>query len=201
MSALSGQLAADLAATTWLEWLAVVTGVIYVVLIARQRRGGWISGGISSSLYVYIAWHARLPLQAGLQLFYVLMAVYGWYSWTRAAGVAAPRVSSWPLRRHLFSVAAILIAGLLVARTLAVESNSAWPRLDSLTTVASLLATWLVVRSVLENWLYWIAVDAISAYMFYLQGHPLTAMLFLTFLSVAIAGYFSWRRQYRALQR
>jgi nicotinamide mononucleotide transporter len=200
MSSLPGQLAADLAATSWLEWLAVVTGIVYVVLIARQRRGGWISGGVSSALYVYIAADSRLPLQAGLQLYYVLMAVYGWYSWTRDSGSDAPRIVSWPLQRHVLGVIVIVAGGLLAARLLAVESNSAWPRLDSLTTVTSLLATWLVIRSVLENWLYWIAADAVSAFMFYIQGHALTAFLFLTYLVVAVLGYFAWLRRHRALK-
>jgi nicotinamide mononucleotide transporter len=200
MKSVSAQLAADLAATSWLEWLAFVTGVVYVVLIAQQRRGGWISGGISSALYVYIAWQAKLPLQAGLQLFYVLMAVYGWYSWTRQAGSDAPRIVSWPLRWHLLSVGAIGVVGLAAARSLAVGSSSAWPLLDSLTTVAGLLATWLVIRSVLENWLYWIAADIVSAFMFYQQGHALTAILFLTYLVVAVLGYFTWHRRYHALR-
>lgn len=197
MNAMSAQLAADIAATSWLEWLAVISGIAYVVLIARQRRTGWICGGLSSTIYIYIAWQSRLPLQAALQLFYVLMAVYGWHTWSQAAGGEAPRIARWPLRWHLLGLALVILAGLLAARTLALESASAWPRLDALTTCTSLLATWLVVRSVLENWLYWIAADAVSAYMFYMQDHTLTAMLFFTYLVIAVIGYGSWRHQLR----
>jgi nicotinamide mononucleotide transporter len=200
MKSLPAQLVADLAATSWLEWVAVLTGIVYVVLIARQRRGGWISGGISSALYVYIAWQAALPLQAGLQLFYVLMAFYGWFTWTRAAGAAAPEVVSWPSHRHLLASVALVATGLLAARWFAVDLDSAWPRLDALTTVAGLLATWLVISSVLENWLYWIAADVVSAFMFYTQGHALTALLFVIYFAVSVLGYLSWRQKYLARQ-
>jgi nicotinamide mononucleotide transporter len=198
MNALVAQFAVDLAATSWLEWLAVLAGIAYVVLIARQQRGGWISGGLSSAIYIYIAWQARLPLQAGLQLFYVVMAVYGWHTWSQAADGGPPRIARWPLRWHLVGLVMVIVAALLAAHALALESASAWPRLDALTTCTSLLATWLVVRSVLENWLYWIAADAVSACMFYLQGHSLTAMLFLAYLIIAVIGYVSWRRKLRA---
>jgi nicotinamide mononucleotide transporter len=198
---LPAQFAADMAATSRLEWLAVVAGVFYVVLIARQRRLGWICGGVSSALYVYIAWQAQLPLQAGLQLFYVLMAVYGWVTWTRAAGGEAPAIMSWPLRRHLLAIGVVVAVSLLAANWLATSAGSAWPRLDSLTTVTSVLATWMVIRSVLENWLYWIATDAVSAFMFHTQGHPLTAILFATYLTVAVVGFLTWRRSYRTRRR
>jgi nicotinamide mononucleotide transporter len=198
MSAAAAQLLAELRAAAWFEWLAVVAGIAYVVLIARQRRSGWIAGGISSVLYVYVSWQAQLPLQSGLQAFYVLMAVHGWYSWTRAAGAAAPPIASHSLRWHLLALAVIVLIALLAAQPLAVESNSAWPRLDSLTTVTSVLATWLVIRCILENWLYWIAVDAVSACMFYLQGHALTAVLFTTYFVVAVVGYITWRQRYQA---
>jgi nicotinamide mononucleotide transporter len=194
------QLAAALAASDWLERLAVLTGLIYVILIARRQRLGWLVGGFSSVIYVYISWQAHLPLQAALQVFYVATAVYGWYKWSAAGTSGQPRVCRWGLTRHLLSLGAIFALGLLAARTLAAETHSAWPLLDSLTTVTCLLASWLVVHAILENWLYWIAADAVSAFMFYVQGNALTAALFTIYLIVAAIGYITWLRIYRKQQ-
>lgn len=180
------------------ELLAVVTGLVYVLLVMRQRRFGWVFGGISSALYVFISWAAHLPLQAALQLFYVAMSVYGWLRWRREELTGQARIASWSWQRHGMLLLAAGGVALLLARPLAEASGSAWPWLDSLNTTASLLATWLVARMVLENWLYWLVIDASSVFLFYMQGNQATACLFLFYMAVAGAGYYSWRKLYRA---
>jgi nicotinamide mononucleotide transporter len=192
------QIWADLLATSFLEVVAVVTGIAYILLIVRRNRLGWIVGAASSCIYVWLAAQARLPMQSGLQAYYVVMAVYGWFSWTRNQRVQGGRIFHWGWKRHVLAIAVIGIAGVLSARWLAAETHAAWPLLDSLTTGISLLATWLVARSVLENWLYWIVADAVMIFLFTQQGHPFTAGLFAVYLVIATQGYRTWLRQYRA---
>ena len=88
-----------LALTSPPEALAVLLGVVYVLLILKRNRLGWIAGGLSSSIYVYLAAHARLPMQSLLQAYYVVMSFYGWYNWTRASQSEQPRITRWPLRQ------------------------------------------------------------------------------------------------------
>jgi nicotinamide mononucleotide transporter len=195
-----GQLAAELRATTLMEAVAAVLGIIYVLLILRRRRAGWIAGAASSLIYVFLSFAARLPMQALLQAWYVAMGVYGWYSWKRNAEQEGGRIRSWPAARHLLPIAAIVVVSGLTARFLAAGTQAAWPWADSLTTWFSLYATWLVARMQLENWLYWIAIDLLTVFLFAAQGHPLTAGLYLAYLGFAAAGFVSWRRQYRAQQ-
>jgi nicotinamide mononucleotide transporter len=189
------------AQTSPLEDLAVVLGVVYVLLILKRKRLGWIAGGLSSSIYVYLAAHAQLPMQSVLQAYYVVMSFYGWYSWTRAAHNDAPRVRRWPARYHLTALAAIVLLSLISAHWLELETHAAWPYLDSFTTWTSLLATWMVARMKLENWLYWISADAITSYLFAAQGHPVSAGLFLTYLTIAVIGFREWLHQYRQQPR
>jgi nicotinamide mononucleotide transporter len=186
-----------LALTSPLEAVAVLLGVVYVLLILKRRRLGWIAGGLSSSIYVYLAARAHLPMQSVLQAYYVVMSFYGWYSWTRAARNDAVRVTRWPARYHLAALAAIVLLSLITAHWLALETHAAWPYLDSFTTWISLLATWMVARMKLENWLYWITADAIMAYLFAAQGYPVTTGLFLTYLTIAVIGFREWLHQYR----
>ena len=183
-----------------LEAVGVVTGLVYVLLILRRNRWGWVAGGISSTCYVVIAAHARLPMQSVLQAYYVFMAVYGWISWTRNAEEQGGRIFRWPLRRHLLAIALILSVSVLSAQLLAAETRAAWPLLDSLTTWTSFLATWLVARSVLENWCYWIAADLIMVFLFLRQGYVPTAGLFTSYIIVAMFGFRAWLQRYRQQQ-
>jgi nicotinamide mononucleotide transporter len=197
-AAMLQQLWRDLLATSPAELVAAALGVVYVVLIARRRRIGWIAGGISSLFYVWLSAAARLPMQSVLQVYYVAMAGYGWWSWTRNQEQEQGRITSWPWPRHALAALGIVVLSLACARWLAGQFDAAWPLLDSLTTIGSLVATWLVVRSVLENWLYWIALDAVTIFLFARQGHPVTAALYGSFLLIAVSGYLQWRRQWQA---
>ena len=179
------------------EALAVVSGLVYVLLILRRNRWGWVAGALSSCIYVAISARARLPMQSLLQGYYVVMAVYGWFSWKRNAEQEGGRLYRWPLRRHLTVWLLLLTISALSAQFLARETQAAWPLLDSLTTWTSLLATWMLARSVLENWLYWIFADVIMVCLFVRQGYPYTAGLFGAYTVVSVLGLRSWLARYR----
>jgi nicotinamide mononucleotide transporter len=179
------------------EAFAVVTGLIYVVLIMRRNRWGFVAGALSSSVYVVISARARLPMQSLLQAYYVIMAGYGWYSWKRNAEQEEGRIYRWTLRRHLWTILVLLAVSALSAQLLARETRAAWPLLDSFTTWTSLLATWMLTRSVLENWLYWIGADLIMVCLFFQQGYPYTAGLFFAYTIVSVLALRAWLRRYR----
>ena len=180
------------------EAVSVVTGLLYCILAVRRTRWCWVAGGISSGILVVLAWHAKLPMQACLQAYYVGMAVYGFWHWSQDEG-AAKAVTTWPLRAHLISWGAIVALSVLTSRYLASETQAAWPLLDSLTTWGSLLATWLTAQVKLENWLYWIVFDAISVFLFVAQGLMFVALLMLLYLVIASIGFVSWSRSRRAV--
>jgi nicotinamide mononucleotide transporter len=188
----------DVRATTTIELVAVVTGIVYVILILRRDRRGWVAGAVSSLIYVWLAATARLPMQSVLQAYYVVMAAYGWWSWTRNRDQEGGRIHSWSWMRHAVALLVVVIASVASARLLASETRAAWPLLDSFTTMISLLATWMVARSVLQNWLYWIVADAVMTFLFLQQGHPFTALLFMFYLIVAALGFRKWRQLYHA---
>ncbi len=104
---------------------------------------------------IYLSLDKRLPMQAALQIYYVVISAYGWWHWTReeeAQGTLA--VTTWPIRWHLAACVAVVLISALNARWLVAHTQAAWPFLDSLTTWGSLYATWLQARVKLENWLY-----------------------------------------------
>jgi nicotinamide mononucleotide transporter len=182
-----------------LEVLSLITGVGYAVLAARRNRLCWITGAVSSACAA-VAYGARgLPMQSGLQVFFVGMALYGWLSWTRSAATGELPVGLWPLPFHIGAALLITLLSLGSATLLVANTDAAaWPRLDSLTTGFSLLATWLAARGRLENWLYWIVIDVILVFLSYKQGSMPMALLNLLFIAIAIGGFIAWRRRFQA---
>jgi nicotinamide mononucleotide transporter len=185
---------AGLLATSPLEVLAVLSGLVYVVLAVPRSRWCWVAGGLSSLIYVWLSARARLPMQSLLQAWYVGVAVYGFLRWSREV---TTRVSLLSWRGHVAGIAASLLTAAAIARFLAGETQAASPYMDASTTVLSLFASWLTARAKLENWLYWIVVDAVLAWLYAAQGLVFTGFLFLVYGLVAVAGFIEWFKTYR----
>jgi nicotinamide mononucleotide transporter len=177
--------------------LALATGVAYAVLAARRNRLCWIAGAVSSVCAAVLAGLNKLPMQAGLQVFYVAMSVYGWWSWKRSVSEGELVVGVWPLGRHLGAALVLAALSLLSAYWLRPAQVAAWPLLDSLTTWFSLLATWLAARARIENWLYWVVINAVMVFLFYAQEVWGMALLSVFLMVIAIGGFTGWRRRLR----
>ncbi len=198
-----------LAAMSWLELLAVLLGLAYVILAAQENIWCWPAALLSTSMYVYLCLEASLFAETGLQLFYVVMAIVGWWSWrrnsrpTRTAETAAEAnaaslpIIRWPGRTHLLVLAANTAGTLLLGWLLQAYTGAANPYLDAFTTVFSLFTTWMVTQKVLENWLYWVVIDAASIFLYASRDLYLTALLFIIYTIIAVAGYFEWLNRYK----
>jgi nicotinamide mononucleotide transporter len=186
-----------LRATSAAEGVSVVFGLVYAILAVKRTRWCWVAGGISSGILVALAWNAKLPMQAVLQLYYVGMAGYGFWHWSRDDGKAKQSVTTWPLRAHLIAAVAIVALSWISSRYLATSTQAAWPFLDSLTMWGSLLATWLTAQVKLENWLYWITFDAIAIFLFVKQELMFVALLFAAYLVISAVGFVTWLKSRR----
>lgn len=177
-----------------IEVVAVVLAVAYVVLAVRQIIWCWPCAIVSTALFFWIFFDRALYQQALLQLFYVGMGIYGWRQW-RGGGKQGTqlRISTWGARRHAAAIALVLtltaITGWLEAR----YASTSMPYLDAFTTWGSVVATWMMARKVLENWLYWFIVDSLMVVLTIRAGLPATAVLFVIYVAMAIVGFLSWR--------
>ena len=183
--------AALFAGGSLLEACGAAFGLVYVILAVRESRWCWLYAFASTALYFGVFAQARLYMQAGLQLYFLAVAAYGWVAWKGDKG-NRPVV----LGRQGTNVAAL--AGLWVlaegsARLLAVETHSAAPLLDALSTWASVYATGLQARKYRENWLWWIVIDLLIAGLCLRQGLYLTTLLYGVFVGLAVLGWRSWR--------
>jgi nicotinamide mononucleotide transporter len=181
------------AAMPVLEWAAVALALAYLLLAVRQNPWCWACAVASSLIYLLLFVRGGLVMQAALQVFYIGMAVYGWRAWRGGAAGAALRVSRWGVGRHVLGIG-LVVAATLVNGWIIGDSTTAWvPYVDAFVAWASVLATWLVARKVLENWLYWIVVDSAAVALYWSQGFHPTAVLFVLYVVIAVRGYFAWR--------
>ena len=184
--------------TSALEWIAVCSSIIYVILAARKLIYCWLFAFISSALYVYICLSANLYLESVLQLFYVVMAVVGFLLWNKSE---SEEIIKWPAKYHVINLSLSTLTVLLFGYLFSVYTDQANPYVDASTTVFSLVATFMVTKKVLENWIYWIIIDAVSVYLYFSRDLHLTAVLFVIFTVLAIVGYVSWNKTMKSAQQ
>jgi nicotinamide mononucleotide transporter len=185
-------------ATSPSEAASVALALVYSVLAIKRNRWCWVAGGLGAAITIYLSLDARLPMQAALQVYYVLISVYGWWHWTREEEVRGTLlITTLPLAWHVVASVAVVLVSALTAQWLASHTHAAWPFLDSLTTWGSLYATWLEARVKLENWLYWLFLDSVLGFLFAAQGLYLLALLSVVYLGVSVIGFVKWLKTYR----
>jgi len=180
-----------------LEPLAVVLAIAYLLLAAREHLACWFCAFVSSAIYAVIFWDVSLLMESLLNVFYVVMAVVGWYEWRYGGkGHEGLNIRSLHPWQHGLIVLVLLVAAAGNGWFMANYTTAAWPYLDAFTTWASVLTTFLVVWKVLENWLYWFLIDGISIFLYVDRGLYLTALLFAAYVVIVVFGYVQWRRIY-----
>lgn len=181
-----------------LELAAVVFAVLYLLLVIRENVWCWPAALVGTLLSLVVFADAKLYMESALQVFYAAMAVYGWHQWMRGGdrgeGVA---INLWPWRRHVLSVAGIVAGSAAFGAVLEAQTDAALPYVDSFTTVAALVTTYMVAKKVLENWIYWFVIDAVSIYLYVARELFLFAGLFAFYLVLIVIGFAAWVRQWR----
>jgi len=179
------------------ELAAVITGLIYVLLAARGSSWCWPWGIVSAALWAYATYTLYdLISDAILQLFYVGMGIWGWSSWLRKDERTGQKlIEQWLIQDHAWILIIGLLFGLAFGYFFDTYTSAAATYLDAVTTVFAMVATWLTVRKVLENWIYWIVVDAVYVYLYWSRGSQLFTGLMVFYIVIAIFGWIEWKRQ------
>lgn len=181
-----------------LELTAVVLAVAYLLLAVRQHIACWYAAFISTAIFLYVFWEVNLYMESGLQVYYLGMAVYGWWAWRHDKNDdnQGLRISTWSPGQHLIVIGTIVVAT-IVSGTLLSDTDQRLGYLDSFTTWGAIVATFMVTRKILENWLYWVVIDSASLYLYFDRELYFTMILFLVYLVIIFFGFRSWLREYR----
>ncbi|SEP87334.1 nicotinamide riboside transporter PnuC [Neolewinella agarilytica] len=210
MDALTDQLLS----ASFLDWLAILTSLLYVWLAAKDNNWCWLFAAISTSVWAWQSFFEYQLVSDGLlQVFYFIMAGVGLWRWTRGqpntpatSADTVPGTTSMPstedtsiqsmsFNEHLFVIGGGLLGGLALGFLFSNTLVAAATYPDAITTVFSIITTFLLISRRLENWLYWIVIDAVYVWIYGSTGAILFALMMLINIGMAVYGYLNWRKE------
>ncbi len=183
-----------------LELFGFVTGVLNVWLLARQKIWNWPVGIANNVAYLIVFVTSGLYGDAGLQVVYIALGIYGWWLWLRGTGRDALPVSRTSPQLWAILIVLTPAAGLMLKWFLTRFTDSTVPAWDAATTALSLAATYGQCRKLLESWWLWIIADLIYIPLYIYKGLRLTSLLYAVFLLLCIFGLRSWLKESGAVQ-
>lgn len=204
-----------LATSVW-EWIAVVLALAYIWLAVQESLWCWPAAFFSTLIYAVLFFDVNLYMESLLNLYYLLMAIYGFYQWRQKpqTDLASSRIQTkseiqvqsshqtkpvitWSLNFHLLLIVTVSSLVLISGLVLETYTNQDFAYIDSFTTWFAVVTTYMVAQKVLENWLYWIVIDGVSIYLYLQKGFAMTALLFMLYILMAVIGWKKWRAHYQ----
>lgn len=185
------------APTTWMEVFAFVLALAMVACNIREIHWGWPLAAISSALYFVLFWRSRLYGEATLQVFFALVALWGWAQWLRGRRQDGSKLTVSRLSRRGLLVCLLAGAVLWPATgwILKTWTDTDVPWWDGFPTALSVIGQILLGRKYLENWVVWLLVNGVSVGLFAWKGLWLTAVLYTLFATLSVVGWRAWQRR------
>jgi len=185
-------------AQNYLEAIAALTGIIAIFYQIKVKPIYWPISIINVLLYIVVFYQARLYAEISLQWYYLVMSVYGWIFWSKKTNNHSLPITKTTTKMWLVILSIFPIVWLGMAFLLKKYSNTDVPFIDSFLTTLSFVATYLLARKKIENWILWIFVDFLSIGLYFYKHLYATIILFVILTILAIFGYFEWRKKFNA---
>lgn len=189
--------------TSWIwankiEVLGAILGLLYIFFSIRQHILTWPTGLLTSLLYTAVFFQSGFYADMGLQVYYVIISIYGWYYWLKGSKKEKEeeQLPATKMPKHLIlkSILATVAIYVLILFVLIRFTDSTVPIMDSLTTALSITATWMLAKKYIEHWVIWIFVDLFSAGLYVYKALWPTVILFLVYTAMAFLGYIEWKK-------
>ncbi len=196
MDFINQTLAGFTAMSHW-EYIAVALSMAYLLLAIKENLWCWPAAFFSTLIYTIMYWNGALLMESLLHFYYMYMAVYGWLVWRKGgANKHELAITSWRFNQHLAIIGATSVVAVILGYIMTNYTHADFAYLDSFTTCFAVVTTYLVAKKVLENWLYWIVIDAASMYLYYEKGYYPTLALFVFYTIMAAWGFKTWYEEY-----
>lgn len=180
----------------WLDLTTTILGLIYIWLEYRAHIALWVVGIVMPALDVVLYWQHGLYGDAGMAVYYTLAAVYGLLFWkfkkTKKLKRELP-IIYMPKKYYLRVTVCFFVAWAATYYILVRWTNSTVPMLDSFTNALSFVGLWALARKFIDQWFFWIIVDAVCTVLYIQKGIPFKAGLYGLYVVIAVMGYFKWK--------
>jgi nicotinamide mononucleotide transporter len=197
---------------SYLEFIGATLGALATLLAARANVWSWPVGATSVTLFFFLFYQIQLYPDMFLQVFFLVTNLQGWWRWTHPKVGEADAQNELRITRLLGKPLYLSLLGGLIATLVlgtfaqnlhiwfpvAFSQPSAFPYLDSFTTVMSIIGTFMMIQKKLECWWVWLLVDLISTYIYYIKGVKFISLEYAVFCLVAFQGAWYWTREYRS---
>lgn len=178
---------------TWLEAIAVFFGLASVFYSMKENILVFPTGIVSTLIYVWICLQVKLYADMGINAYYFIMSIYGWYIWSRPKPGAAKVPVTWLDKKGIMaSLGLFLVSYAVLYFVLVTFTDSDVPYWDSFTTSSAFVGMWLMAKKKVENWIAWIVTDLVSVPLYIYKGLLLTSFQFLVFTVLAVLGLIAW---------
>lgn len=178
------------------EAVAVILGIIAVYLSTRQNIWTYPLGIISVFIYIFIFHEVKLYADMGLQVFFIILQVYGWYEWLHGGeNKSRLHISHTPQSVAVYNIIFVVLGTAMLGYVLHTLTDAALPYIDSFLAVLSMSGQFLLARKYFQNWHVWMAVNIGSIAMYAMKGLYFTMVLYAVFLGLAVVGYLEWKKE------
>jgi len=182
----------------WLEVFGVLTSLLYIRLEIKQRSSMWIVGFVASAVYVVVFFQEGYFAFSALYVYFVAASVYGMYYWRFAQKSDNGERPVCRLQFRLGVVLALITVALFAVIGYAldnhIESSDIPPYFEALAVSLNIVATWMLARKILEQWLLWIFANFLSAGLYFWCDLYPTAALFVVYGILSIVGWHKWKK-------
>ncbi|WP_419766943.1 nicotinamide riboside transporter PnuC [Arcobacter sp.] len=182
---------------TTYEAIAMFLAIAYIFLAIRQSLWCWPAAFLSTLIYTILFFDVSLLMDSFLNAYYLIMAVYGWYSWKYGGKEEQElEVVTYGVTQNIKIIILLCAVSLVLGYIMTNYTTASFAYMDSFTTVFAIFATFLLAKKALENWIYWIVIDAVSIYIYIQKSLNLTALLFIIYTILAFIAYKNWKEEY-----
>ena len=184
--------------SSW-EIIGALLGVAYLILATKESLWAWFFGFLSTLIYTIIFWEGALVSSSFLNFYYMIMAIYGYYSWSKGRTQDEKlKISRYKLSNHIEVLSTGIIFTFLLGFLSSTYTDAKFSYMDSFVMVFSILATWMLTQKILENWLYWLVIDSVAIVLYWNNGYLVTVILFSIYIILGVYGYFKWKKEFNA---
>lgn len=179
-----------------LEVSGVISGILCVYLAAKNNIWNWPLAIISVLIYTLIFFEEKLYADAGLQVYFLFINIYGWYFWSRKSNTESKTPIVFASKKLIvLSFLSILLFTALLGTFLFKSTDASFPYIDSFCAACSLVAQFFLARKIIDNWIIWILVDLIYVVVYTMKDLHLTAGMYALYIIIAAMGFINWKKE------
>ncbi len=193
----------------WLDIFTTLLGLLYIWLEYRANIWLWAVGIVMPALDIYLYYSHGLYGDAAMAIYYTVAAIYGLLAWLFGISLARLlkrgttaqkelQISRMPINKYIPTLVFLAVAWGVTYWILITYTNSTVPLLDSFTNAMSFVGLWALAKKYIEQWLFWIIVDAVCCYLYIIKGIPFKALLYGLYVFIAVMGWIKWEKMRKA---